>query len=315
MTTRIISIALLSAATIGFTACNNSGGEFKTINGMEYKIVKDAKGKNAAIGDVVEFNLVAKCDTTVINDTWKQGRPAANKVDSARNSSDIMAVFPFLSPGDSAIIVISCDSILAPMTAEQLSRGVPPWLKKGNKITINLSVVSVKSEADYQKEMEAKQAEEMKKIEDQKAQQLPLDDKTLQEYFAKNNIKAEKTASGLYYTIQKPGSGAPIAKGQTVSMMYTGKTLDGNIFDSNNDPEVAKKNGHGNEPLTFAVGQGQMIPGVDEGVGLLKKGAKATLYLPSPIAYGPQSPNPSIPANAIMIFEVDITDVKSAENK
>jgi FKBP-type peptidyl-prolyl cis-trans isomerase len=58
-----------------------------------------------------------------------------------------------------------------------------------------------------------------------------------------------------------------------------------------------------------------MIPGVDEGVALLRKGAKATLYLPSPIAYGPQSPSPKIPANAIMIFEVEIKDVKSESNK
>jgi FKBP-type peptidyl-prolyl cis-trans isomerase FkpA len=235
-----------------------------------------------------------------------------NRVDSPRNSSDLMAIFPYLSPGDSAVAYIWCDSIMKDFTPEQISQA-PVWMKRGNKITINLSVVSIKNEEQYKKDMEARQAEEMRKMEEQKAQQLPIDDKLLQEYFAKNNIKAEKTASGLYYTIQKAGSGAQIAKGQTVSMMYTGKTLDGNIFDSNIDQEVAKKNGHDSKPLTFSVGQGQMIPGVDEGAGLLKKGAKATLYLPSPIAYGPQSPNPSIPANAVMIFEVEITDVKAAE--
>jgi FKBP-type peptidyl-prolyl cis-trans isomerase FkpA len=130
----------------------------------------------------------------------------------------------------------------------------------------------------------------------------------LQDYFAKNNIKAQKTASGLYYTIQKPGSGAQIEKGQTVSMKYTGKTLEGKAFDSNVDTAVGH---HGTAPLTFPVGMGQMIPGVDEGVGLLKKGAKATLYLPSPIAYGAQSPSPNIAPNSVLIFEVDITDVKA----
>ncbi len=312
MTSRIISIALLGATTIGFTACK-SGGDTKTVKGMEYKILKDAEGKNAAIGDIVEFNLVAKCDTTEISNTWKQGHPAANKVDSPRNSSDLMAVFPFLSPGDSAVVYISCDSILKTIPADQMANK-PSWMQKGKKITINLSVVSIKTQEQYQKDMEQRQAEEMKKMEDAKAQQMPVDDKILQEYFAKNNIKATKTASGLYYTIQKPGSGAQIAKGQKVSMMYTGKTLDGNSFDSNVDKELAKKNGHGSDPLTFVVGMGQMIPGVDEGAGLLKKGAKATLYLPSPIAYGPQSPNPSIPANSVMIFDVEITDVKAAES-
>jgi FKBP-type peptidyl-prolyl cis-trans isomerase FkpA len=305
MTSRIIPIALICAATIGFTACNGGGGELKHVKGVEYRIIKDAKGKNAAIGDIVEFNLKATVDTTVLNDTWKQGQPGVMRLDSARNG-DWQAVLPFLSPGDSAEVIVSCDTILKNIPADQLSR-VPGWLKKGNKITISISLVSVKNEEEYNKEMEAKQAEQMKKIEEQKAMQLPLDDKALQEYFAKNNIKAQKTESGLYYTIEKPGSGAVIGKGKTASMMYTGKTLDGTPFDSNIDTAIGH---HGNDPLTFQVGQGQMIPGVDEGVALLKKGSKATLYLPSPIAYGPQSPNPKIPANAIMIFEVEIKDVQ-----
>lgn len=313
MTTRIISAALLGASIIGLNACK-SGGEMKKIKGIEYTIVKDEKGPNAKIGEVVEFNLRATCDTTTISDTWKMGHPAAQPVDSPHNSTDLMAILPMLSAGDSALVYISCDSIIAGIPAEQMANK-PEWMQKGKKIKIELSIVSVKSREQAMKDMENKRQEEMKKIEEQKAAQLPLDDKTLQEYFAENNIKAEKTASGLYYTIQSAGSGKQIEKGQTVSMMYTGKTLDGHIFDSNVDAEVAKKNGHGSDPLTFVVGMGQMIPGVDEGAALLKKGAKATLYLPSPIAYGPQSPSPEIPANAIMIFEVEVKDVKAAENK
>ena len=57
-------------------------------------------------------------------------------------------------------------------------------------------------------------------------------------------------------------------------------------------------------------GAHQMIPGVDEGVALLKKGSKATLYLPSPLGYGEQGP-PNIGPNAILVFEVEITDVKA----
>jgi FKBP-type peptidyl-prolyl cis-trans isomerase len=134
----------------------------------------------------------------------------------------------------------------------------------------------------------------------------------LQAYFAKNNIKAQKTASGLYYTIQRPGSGPDVAKGQTVSMKYTGKTLAGKAFDSNVDTSIGH---HGTTPLTFKVGQGQMIPGVDEGVGLLKKGSKATLYLPSPLAYGTRGAGPDVGPNSILIFDVEITDVKTVADK
>ena len=303
MLKRILPVAILGAAIIGNTGCNG-GGSFKKIHGIEYKIVKDAPGKNAAMGDIVEFNMIAKVDTMVLTDSRKQGRPAVTRIEPLKNNGEFQAVFPFLSTGDSAIIVVSCDTILKNIPPSQ-QQGLPPWLKKGNKITINLAVVSIKTMEEYKKDMEAKQAEDQKKMAERAAQQLPLDDKTLQDYFAKNNIKATKTASGLYYTVEKPGTGANIAAGQTVSIMYTGKTLDGKVFDSNMDTTFKHT-----EPLTFAVGQKQMIPGMDEGVALFKKGTKGTLYMPSPLAYGEQGP-PGIGANAILIFTVEVKDVKN----
>jgi FKBP-type peptidyl-prolyl cis-trans isomerase len=310
MLTRILPIAILGVALISNTGCNSNNGGFKKAHGIEYKIVKDAPGKNAQMGDIVEFNLIAKADTTELGNTYKQGKPGVMRVSEVKNSGDLQAVFPYLSVGDSAIVQISCDSIIKSIPPAQLEQAMKmqPWMKKGKKIVINLSVVSIKSMEDYKKDMDAKQAQAQQEAKAKAAVQMPIDDKTLQEYFAKNNIKAQKTASGLYYTIQKPGSGAQIAKGQSVSMMYNGKTLDGKIFDSNIDTSIS----HHGEPLVFTVGQGQMIPGVDEGVGLLKKGTKATLYLPSPLAYGAQSPSPNVAPNSILIFEVEITEVKAA---
>ena len=313
MIKRIIPIALLGAALIGNTGCG-SNATFKKSHGIEYKIVKDVPGKNAAKGDIVEFNLIAKADTTELGNTYKQGHPGAMRVEEIKNSGDLQAVFPFLSKGDSAVVLISCDTIIKGIPADQLERAqkMQPWLKKGNKVTITISVVSIKSEEDYKKEMQAKQEAKQAEMKARAAQQLPIDDKMLQDYFAKNNIKAEKTASGLYYTIQKPGSGAQITAGQSVSMKYTGKTLDGKAFDSNVDTSIGH---HGTDPLTFSVGSHQMIAGVDEGAALLKKGTKATLYLPSPLGYGEQGP-PNIGSNAILVFDVEITDVKAAsENK
>lgn len=309
MVKRILPIALLSAVIISNTGCNSNTG-FKKTHGIEYKIVKDTHGKKAQMGDIVEFNLIAKVDTMELGNTYKQGHPGALKVGEAKGAGDLTAVLPLLAAGDSAIVQISCDSIIKSIPPAQLEQALKmqPWMKKGKKIVINMAIVSIKSMDEYKKDMEAKQAEMQNEAKAKAAQQLPIDDKTLQDYFAKNNIKAQKTASGLYYTIQKPGSGAQITNGQTVSMMYTGKTLDGKTFDSNVDTAIS----HHGDPLVFPVGAHQMIPGVDEGVALLKKGSKATLYLPSPLAYGAQSPSPNVAPNSILIFEVEITDVKAA---
>ncbi len=320
MIKRILAIALIGAAIIGNTGCN-SGGDFKKTHGVEYKIVKHGKGKMAKIGDVIEYNLIAKVDTLdpvtkktnplEVGNTYTQGRPQMTRVQEVKQTGQFQSVFQFLSAGDSAIVHISCDTLLLSIPPEQRMR-LPSWLKAGNKITVNLSMVSVMSQEEAQKKQQEQQEKMMAEAKAKAEQQMPIDDKMLQDYFAKNNIKAEKTASGLYYTIQKPGSGAQIKAGQVASLKYTGKTLDGKTFDSNVDMEVAQKNHHDGALLKFTVGQGQMIPGVDEGTALLKKGSKATLYLPSPLAYGEHSPSPDIAPNAIMLFEIEVMDVADA---
>jgi len=134
---------------------------------------------------------------------------------------------------------------------------------------------------------------------DQKA----IDEKILTEYFAKNNIKATRTASGLYYSISVKGSGPNAKAGQQVSMNYIGKFLDGRKFDGNVDDNFQPANGR--QPFTFTLGAGQVIKGWDEGVQLLNKGCRGTLYIPCGLAYGPNGRGP-IPANSVLLFDVEV---------
>jgi FKBP-type peptidyl-prolyl cis-trans isomerase FkpA len=306
MLKKSIAIAVAGAALMGTYACKNDGG-FKKLRSIQYKIVKDAPGKTAQKGDVIEYNLVAKADTTELGNSWKMGHPIVDRVEDVKDNISYKLVFPYLSAGDSAVVEVSCDSILKTVPPGQTQ--LPPWLKKGKKVVVTISVVSVKNMEDYKKEMTTKQEQMRKEMEQKAAAQMPIDDKILQDYFAKNNIKATKAPSGLYYTIQKPGSGANIAPGQVASMMYTGKTLDGKAFDSNIDTTIGH---HGTKPLTFQVGAHQMIPGVDESMTFFKKGTKATIYLPSPLAYGEQGNPPIIGQNSVLMFDVEIVDVKDA---
>ena len=87
--------------------------------------------------------------------------------------------------------------------------------------------------------------------------------------------------------------------------MYVGKLLNGTIFDANMGADAKHT-----EPLPVPVGQGRVIKGWDEGLALLKKGSKATFYIPSPLAYGSQSPSPLIPANSVLVFDVEIKSVQ-----
>jgi len=136
--------------------------------------------------------------------------------------------------------------------------------------------------------------------------QAAKDEKILKEYFAKNHIKATRTPSGLYYTIDKKGTGPNAKAGQNVNMNYLGRFLDGNKFDGNVDDKYQPVPGR--SVLTFTLGTGRVIAGWDEGIQLLNKGCRATLYLPSALAYGP-SGRPSIPPNAILMFNVELVSM------
>jgi FKBP-type peptidyl-prolyl cis-trans isomerase FkpA len=270
---------------------------FKKLKGIEYKIYKDVPGPVAKPGDMVEFNIFLKCDTTILGDSRSQqgGKPAAMPFSEPRTSTDWQWALSVMSAGDSAVLRVHCDSILASVPKDKLDQ-VPRWMKKGATIVINLDLVSVKSKEQY----DAEQKEKAKVAEEQEA-------KDLQDYFTKNNLKPNKTETGLYYTIKEPGTGSAIVNGQTVTMNYVGKLLNGTTFDANTDSTRALPNAR--PPFSFQVGQHRVINGWDEGVQLLKNGAKATFYIPSKLAYGPQG-NHGIPPFAPLIFDVQVTEVK-----
>jgi peptidylprolyl isomerase len=108
----------------------------------------------------------------------------------------------------------------------------------------------------------------------------------------------EKTASGLRYKItQKNDSGKPAKRGDKVEVHYTGKLLDGTVFDS------SIKRG---KPIEFPIGTGRVIPGWDEGIMLLKEGEKASLVIPPYLGYGERGAGGVIPPNAILLFDVEL---------
>ena len=109
-----------------------------------------------------------------------------------------------------------------------------------------------------------------------------------------------QTESGLRYKIIKEGAGEQASAGKKVSVHYKGELLDGTVFDSSYKRQ---------QPIDFVLGQGQVITGWDEGVSLLKVGDKARFLIPSDLAYGSRGAGNVIPANATLIFEVDLLKV------
>lgn len=112
--------------------------------------------------------------------------------------------------------------------------------------------------------------------------------------------KTMKTASGLEYSEIVAGSGPAPKAGDIVSVNYTGTLTNGVVFDSS-----YKRN----KPFQFPLGQGQVIPGWDEGIALMKTGGKARLTIPPNLGYGARGAGGVIPPNATLIFDVELVGV------
>jgi FKBP-type peptidyl-prolyl cis-trans isomerase FkpA len=123
------------------------------------------------------------------------------------------------------------------------------------------------------------------------AAQAAADDVAIQAYIKANNINAQKDASGVYYQVITPGTGAYPTSTSTVSVNYTGKLLNGTVFDSGSLSNTSLSS---------------LIKGWQIGIPYVNVGGRILLLIPSTLGYG-NSAAGSIPANSPLVFTIDLT--------
>lgn len=112
-------------------------------------------------------------------------------------------------------------------------------------------------------------------------------------YLKENNLTAQKTDEGLYYIIEVPGNDTKPKVNSNIRVKYEGKLLNGTTFDQNDDFEVNLSN---------------VIAGWRRGMVLFGEGGKGKLLIPPTLGYGDREVG-SIPANSVLIFDVELLDV------
>lgn len=295
----------LALAAIGLASC--TGGFKKGPGGLLYNIHVDKSGPKIKEGDFISVQLIAKTDgDSVLFSTYKEGRSILTPMPKPQAKGDIYAGIQLLTEGDSATFKTAIDSILRkgqprpPFKGKyivyevKIDKVIP---KNGPKdTTFNTRVMQyMKGQADVMKNAEAGK---------------------FKKYIDDHKLTGTTTPSGLFYVITKQGTGDKPNVGDTVEVNYTAKLTSDKVFETS-VRAVAQKNNMLNpmapyKPIKIPVGVKAVIPGWDEGLLLLNKGAQATFVIPSKLAYGEQGYQIIQPYTPL-VFEVELVSIKHAD--
>ena len=251
-------------------------GKQKTAGGLEYEIIDDAGATKAAKGDYLTLHFTVRNykDSVLHSSHAGGGKPEIAFLDKEKKEykpGSMEEVLFMFGEGDSAVVYINSDSVYDKMPPG--SR--PAFIPKGTPIKWGFQIV---------------------KVENQEGR--------FGKYKKEKNLTTEKTKSGLEIAVTTPGTGPKPAPGDTVEVAYTGKFLDGNVFDASE---------RAGRPYRFPVGESRVIPGWDEGLLLLNQGSKATFLIPSDLAYGTRGMPGAIPPNSPLVFDVELVSVTKAK--
>lgn len=286
------SIVPALTALIVITACSNKSKLFPgysvTNSGIHYKLITLGEGNTSAtVGNYVTAIIAY----FTLNDSLFFQGVRQFQLTAPEYEGSIDECFLMLNTGDSASFYIQAE----PFFTKTLETSLPRFINPGEFMRVDIKLLEVKTAEEFQKEMEAF----MSWINDFGEYEKVI----LKQYLDGQKLDIQPTESGLYIIPQQTTQKNKIEVGDTVTIHYEGRFLNGKPFDS------TRKRG---EPFQFVYGQKwQVIPGLEEAIGKMREGEKAMLIVPSHLAFGQQgNSNGLIPAFTSVIFELEILEVK-----
>lgn len=294
---KIVLLCLGACLSISAIRAQDSG--FKKLpNGVSYKIFTPNTGLKPQLRDLMIFNFTQKTDKdSLLLSSYQSGQPVQIPLMPTQDIRDLMYLFPLLGEKDSALVKIPTDSIFAGHEDVR-----PAFLPKGGFLhfTVKMEKVTPMAElsARYQKFMDSV---------------VKAERPAMLKYLADSQMAFDSTASGLRYKVLHPTTGLKVAKGDSVWVNYTGRLINGKVFDSSVETEAKaaglSQPGREYQPISVVVGEGRVIRGWDEGLQLLTAGSKARFVIPSALAYGEQGGGSEIPPYAPLVFDVEVVKV------
>lgn len=292
-TLKIAALAL--SVAVMFAACGGKGsipsslkkqGFKEADNGVLVKFTtENANGKAAEPGQIFFGKITMRYNDSVINATEKSVPLGMAQPQSGQrfNIGDNLSL---LHEGDVVTFAVSADSIAVLSGGPQ---SMPPFFKAGNGDFFFYDVV-------IEKVLTSEEFGLMRQAENEQAR--TADSVAFAQYIADNNITVKPTKNGVYVVTKEAGNGAKAKDGSKIKVHYTGKLLNGTVFDSS----------EGRDPIELTLGKHEVISGWEEGLTGLAQGTKATLVIPHSQAYGERANGP-IPACSSLVFDVELVEV------
>ena len=296
----VLFVAVAAMMVAGMNSCQQKSpyeGYEINENGLNYQFYTQNEGETPMVGDVIE--VVFGC---TVNDTTPiiPNMPNLFKLEEPLFAGDFFEGLAMMHKGDSASFIVNIDSTFTTFFGQP---SLPEEFNSTDVMKFDVKVNDFYPESEYKARMATKAreaaAERIEKMKTDYPEETAKAAQELQDYLTAQGITAEPTESGLVYVMTEEGNGEKPADGQMVKVHYTGKLLNGTVFDSSVER---------GEPIQIPIGVGQVIPGWDEGIMLMSKGEKGVLYIPYYLAYGDRGAGADIPAFANLMFEVELID-------
>lgn len=281
---------LLTIIAFAFSSCNYFSkypGFKKTKTGIYYKLLKFGESTDKAKpGDYMTVDIKYK---TLDDSTFFEGRRKLQITDFTFAGA-IDECFLILSEGEMATFIISANDFFT----KTLETTLPAFINESDPMKVDIDVVDIQTEQEYFMEKEAF----LHWIEDFGDYEKVI----LRQYIDQEEFEIKPTESGLYHITLESGNGNNVFVGDTVTVHYEGKFLNGKFFDS------TKRR---NSAFQFVYGRKwQVIKGLEEAIGRMSEGEKALFIIPSQIGFGETGSSTGIiPPYTSTLFEVELVEI------
>jgi FKBP-type peptidyl-prolyl cis-trans isomerase FkpA len=293
-----ILLVLTIAVLFSLSRCaERTDGEDFTVTPSGYEMVwhERGSGEKPEVGDYLFFTASYSIDDSMLFDT--RTRPDTPSIqltaidDPETKDDPVFNAFRLMVPGDSITVSQRGDQ----MEVDQHQLGE-------NTVDFHIALHEVVSEEEFQIRMGRAQERRMQQMTDVMEREDEVEEfaREVLNRYQNNDLGGElqETPSGLQYVIHEEGSGRKIGRGEPADVHYYGLVIDnGEMFDN------SFRRG---EPFSLNVGAGMVIPGWDESLLLMNRGARVSVFIPYDLAYGMDGRPPVIPEQADLMFYMEI---------